>query len=277
MPFGLFNFTSMPFGLRNAAQTFQCFMDQVLRGFPFVYDYNDDILVASATKEEHLVHLREVCHRLDAHGKVVNPDKCVLGVPELDFLGHRVNKHGVCSLEEKVDIIRQFPQPTSQQQLRRFLGLVNFYHAFVPGCPATPPLSPGQILPGKSAPYLELRSGDRLHPSQGRSGRCYPAGSPSSRGLNLPNHQCLKQCCWRSLTTANPLRLVPPPGLLLSEAIPHEDQISTFDRELLAVYLVIRHFRHLLEGRQFFVVTDHKPLLLLSHPPNTTHRGRFTI
>ena len=133
-PFGLFEFTSMPFGLRNAAQTFQHFMDHVLRGLPFAYDYGDGILIASATKQEHLVHLREVYHRLDAHGIVVNPDKCVLGVLELDFLGHRVDKHGVHPLEEKVDIIRQFPQPTSQQQLCRFLGLVNFYHRFVPGC-----------------------------------------------------------------------------------------------------------------------------------------------
>ena len=42
-------------------------MDQVLRGLPFTYDYIDDILVVSTTKEEHLVHLHEICRRLDAH------------------------------------------------------------------------------------------------------------------------------------------------------------------------------------------------------------------
>ena len=44
-----------------------------------MYDYIDDILVASATKEDHLEHLREVCHRLAANGIVINPNKCVLG------------------------------------------------------------------------------------------------------------------------------------------------------------------------------------------------------
>ena len=132
-PFGLFEFTSTPFGLRNAAQTLQCFMDQVLRGLPFAYDYIDDILVASATEEEHREHLREVCCRLDTNGIVINPKKCVLGVASLEFLGLQVDRQGIRPLEEKVNVIRQFPQPTSQRKLRQFLGLVNFYHRFIPG------------------------------------------------------------------------------------------------------------------------------------------------
>jgi hypothetical protein len=40
---------------------------------------------------------------------------------------------------------------------------------------------------------------------------------------------------------------------------------STFDRELLACYLAIRHFRWLLEGRQFYILSDHKPLCFALH------------
>ena len=132
--FGLYEFTSMPFGLRNAAQTFQRFMDQVLHELPFAYDYIDDILVASATKEDHLEHLCEVCRRLAANGIVINPNKCVLGAESLEFLGHQVDKHCIQPLEEKVDAVRHFPRPTSQRKLHQFLGLVNFYHRFIPGC-----------------------------------------------------------------------------------------------------------------------------------------------
>ena len=56
----------MPFGLRNAAQTFQRFMDQVLRGISFSYAYIDDLLVASTTPEEHLK--RTVFERLTKYG-----------------------------------------------------------------------------------------------------------------------------------------------------------------------------------------------------------------
>ena len=42
---------------------------------------------------------------------------------------------------------------------------------------------------------------------------------------------------------------------------PAESRYSTFDRELLAVYLAIRHFRHFVEGREFLhILTDHRPL-----------------
>ena len=57
-PFGLFEFLRMPFGLRNAAQTLQRFMDQVLRGLDFVYTYIDDVLIASPDAEEHKLHLK---------------------------------------------------------------------------------------------------------------------------------------------------------------------------------------------------------------------------
>ena len=124
----------MPFGLRNAAQSFQRFMDQVLCGLPFAYAYIDDVLIASSTPEEHLKHLRIVFECLTAHGIVINPNKCLFGGNELDFLGHHIDQHGITPLPEKVQAIRDFPQPQSQRQLRQFIGLVNFYHRFLPHC-----------------------------------------------------------------------------------------------------------------------------------------------
>nr|VZI03769.1 unnamed protein product [Spirometra erinaceieuropaei] len=123
-PFGLFEFIRIPFGLRNAAQTFQRFIDRVLRGLPFVYAYIDDLLVASRNAEEHKEHLTLVFDRLDQFGVVINPSKCVLGVPSLDFPGHHVDAQGLRPLSSKVEAIRDFPPPTSKRQLQRFLGMV---------------------------------------------------------------------------------------------------------------------------------------------------------
>ena len=133
-PFGLFEFLRMPFGLRNAAQTFQRFMDEVLRGLHFCFCYIDDILIASTSRKEHAQHLQLVLERLSKHGVLINASKSVFGVPELDFLGHHVDHTGIRPLERKVEAIHDFPAPTTQRKLRGFLGLVNFYRRFVPHC-----------------------------------------------------------------------------------------------------------------------------------------------
>ena len=85
----------MPFGLKNAAQTFQRFMDNVFRDLQFAYVYLDDILVACTSSDEHDKHIRQLFGRLADYGLVVNPHKYVLGQSSLEFLGHRVTSSGV--------------------------------------------------------------------------------------------------------------------------------------------------------------------------------------
>jgi hypothetical protein len=86
-PFGLLEFPYMSFGLRNAAQTFQRFMDDILRELDFCFAYVDDILVFSRSPEEHDQHLRILFRQLQAHGILINPAKCIFGDPEVTFLG----------------------------------------------------------------------------------------------------------------------------------------------------------------------------------------------
>ena len=56
----------------------------------------------------------------------------MFGVAAIDFLGHRVDGNGITPLEEKVRAIRDFPTPTDVEAVQRFLGMLNYYHRFVP-------------------------------------------------------------------------------------------------------------------------------------------------
>ena len=67
------------------------------------------------------------------HGIVLNGEKCVLGVPEVQFLGHLVSARGIIPLPEKVAAIRAFPWPGTVGQLMSYLGMVNFYRRFIRG------------------------------------------------------------------------------------------------------------------------------------------------
>ena len=112
-PFGMFEFIRMPFGLRNAAQTFQRFIHQVLHGLDFVYAYIDDLLIAGSSTDEHLEHLRLLFQRLSDYGIVINPSKCHFGQNSLEFLGHHISADGISPLPEKVQAILDFAAPTS--------------------------------------------------------------------------------------------------------------------------------------------------------------------
>lgn len=92
----------MPFGLCNAAQTFQRFIDHILRGLDFVYAYIDDILIASTSEEEHVQYICQVLQRLKEYGVVVNSNKCVFGKSKVTFLGIEVSAQGIKPLSEKV-------------------------------------------------------------------------------------------------------------------------------------------------------------------------------
>ena len=139
-PFGLYEFLRTPFGLKNAAQAFQRLMDKMCQDLTFVFVYLDDILVASKSMEEHRVHLAQLFQRLQDYGLVLNPAKCVFAQPELKFLGHRVSAEGITPAADRVQAIRDFPQPKTVRQLMEFLGMFNFYKRFIPGAAAV--LSP---------------------------------------------------------------------------------------------------------------------------------------
>ncbi|CAB0034472.1 unnamed protein product [Trichogramma brassicae] len=131
-PVGLFEFLFMPFGLRNASQTFQRYVNQALGDLDFVFIYIDDVLIASNTREQHETHLKVVLDRLLQHNLRLNLAKCVFGQEKVVFLSHVVNAKGFSPLPDKLKDVQNFPQPCNIDELRRFLGLINFYRAFIP-------------------------------------------------------------------------------------------------------------------------------------------------
>ena len=90
-PFGMFKFLRLPFGLRNAGNTFQRMMDSILGDLPYCFVYDDDILIFSSSLEQHVDHLREVLLLCRQHGLTIGLSKCVFAVPEIEFLGHLVS------------------------------------------------------------------------------------------------------------------------------------------------------------------------------------------
>eukprot|EP00731_Ephydatia_muelleri_P008911 Em0004g1249a len=134
-PYGLYQFCVMPFGLCNAPSTFQRLMELVLAGLHWssCLVYLDDIIIYSRTVKEHLTRLEEVLERLQAAGMKLKPKKCRLLRRKVNYLGYIVSSGGVQTDPLKVESILSWPSPTTQKELRQFLGLASYYRRFVKG------------------------------------------------------------------------------------------------------------------------------------------------
>ncbi|GFV36609.1 hypothetical protein TNCV_365721 [Trichonephila clavipes] len=130
-PFGLYEFNTMSFGLRNAPSTFQRFITEVLYGLDFVFPYLDDVLVASSTEEEHSEHLKMVFERFQQYGLRINVSKSVMGVAQVEYLGFLITAEGSRPLPEKVQAIFNYKLPETIHDLRTFLGMINFYRRYL--------------------------------------------------------------------------------------------------------------------------------------------------
>jgi hypothetical protein len=127
----------MSFGLRNAAQTFQRFMDEILRGFDVCFAYLEDILVFFYSLEEHDQHLPTLFNQLQRYGIVINSAKCVFRISEVIFLGYKVSTEGSRPLSDRVAHLQHCPSSKTASHLRRFLGMLNFSRRFMHHAAAT--------------------------------------------------------------------------------------------------------------------------------------------
>lgn len=220
------------------------------------------MLIASHSESEHETHLRSVLERFQKFGVAINVNKCLFGVQQLVFLGHLVNGEGCSPLQERVDDVQNWPLPLSKKSLQRFLGSVNFYHRFIPNAaqlqaPLYDLVSSVKQKNGKEQWTQDTRdafensrsalaSTVRLaHPMPDANLRISTDASNTAIGAVLEQ---FNNNYWEPL------------GFFSKKLTPTQARYSTFDRELLAAYLALRHFLHFVEGRRTILLTDHKPL-----------------
>ena len=132
--FGTYKFLRLPMGLKTAPNTFQLLMDKVLHGLKFktCLCYLDDVLICSATFEQHLADLREIFGRFRTAGLKLGPKKCHFAAQSCVFLGHEISKEGIKPPKDRVQAINDYPEPKNIKQLRRFIGMLNWFKKFIP-------------------------------------------------------------------------------------------------------------------------------------------------
>ena len=134
MHIGSFEPTVIFFGMTNLPATFQAMMNKILRDLineGKVTVFVDNILVETEIEKGHDEIVKEILRRLEENDLYIKPEKCVWKVRKIGFLEVVIGPNGIEIEEEKVDRVLSWPEPKNVKNVRKFLGLANYYRRFI--------------------------------------------------------------------------------------------------------------------------------------------------
>ena len=229
----------------------------------------DDILIHTNSFIEHLENLSRVFNLCKQNNIKLNLTKCDFAQDHVRFMGYEVNVKGVKMLDEKVQMIQQLLPPRNHKQLKRLLGIYNYYARFCPNFALI--IHPMLKLLKKNVKWewdeecqvafdqlkeMFINSCVISHPDFKKT--IYLQTDSSKRGIGAILYQ---------KGTKSIHNIIAIGSRVLRDA---ETRYSTTEREALAIIWACQKFKMYLEGKAFVVVTDHKALtfLLRAHLTN---------
>ncbi|XP_068140344.1 uncharacterized protein [Drosophila tropicalis] len=235
-------------------------IERILQNVSGVLPYFDDIIVMGKSEEELAVRLNEVLSRFDKAGLRLRRDKCQFRVPSVEFLGFKIDALGIRPCASKVEAIKCAPAPKDKKQLQAFLGLINFYHAFLPHKATV--AEPLHRLLDKNAPWVWA------HKHQDAFMNLKNLVTSQNVLMHFDSKLPVSLTC-----DASPYGI----GAVLSHKLQDgsekpiafysrtlsktERNYSQIDREAVGLIAGVNKFHNYLYGRSFTLVTDHRPLL----------------
>lgn len=262
---GHYEYLVMPFGLTNAPCTFQGLMNHIFQHIArkFVLVFFDDILVYSPNWKQHLVHLEAVFSVLRRHQLFLKPSKCTFGATVVEYLGHFISEAGVSTDPSKIKAVEQWPTPTSQKQLRSFLGLANYYRRFIQG----------YSIIARPLTTLLKKDGFLWDTNATAAFEALKTALTASPVLALPNFgkDFVIETDASNVGIGAVLMQENHPICYISRALgPRHQALSVYEKELLAVVHAVQTWSAYLTHRPFIIKTDQKSLKYLLDQKVTT-------
>lgn len=268
---GQFQFTVVPFGLCNAAQTQQRLVDALFgpEFEPKIFSFIDDIIITGSTYEEHIKLLRITLQKLKEANLTINIKKCDFFKTSLKFLGYVVGNNSLRTDPDKVATMVNFPRPRTTTEIKRFIGMCSWYRRFIRDFSTL--VSPiNDLLKGKKKGQPIIWS-DQAE-----------AAFIKIKEL-LVSAPILTQPDFTKKFTVQCDASNTGLGGILTQVIDGDERViayasrslsrternyTTLEKELLAVLFCIDKFKQYIEGVKFNVITDNYSLLWLNNLKN---------
>ena len=261
---GLFEFVRMPMGLKNAGAFLQRAMESILHGLvgKICLVFLDDVVIYSNSRENHLKNLKTVLDRFKKHRLTIKPSKCEFLKTEISLLGFIVSKDGIKANPSKVSAIKNMLPPTKVNEVRSFLGGVNYYRNLIKNYATM--AKPLFDLTKKNAKFVWSdicqQSFDNIksalisepiltYPDMSKPFKLFTDASDYAVGSILVQES--------SSGEQNVVQYV-------SHSLdPVQQRWPTIEKECYAIVYSLQKLRPYLWGAEFEIFTDHKPLKAL--------------
>ncbi|GBM57954.1 Retrovirus-related Pol polyprotein from transposon 17.6 [Araneus ventricosus] len=260
-----YRFKVMPFGLRNAAATFQREMNKALGPYrDFSRAYIDDIAIFSNNMSDHLLHLDTILSKLEELQFTVNLQKCSFARPEIKYLGHIVGSGKHQTDPDKIRAIAIMPAPTTKKQLRSVLGLCNYYRDYIPHYAEI--ALPLTELTKKKVP--ENLPWSEVHETAFNTLKEALVKAPALHAPDMSQpfiiHTDASQFGIAACLSQKMLGSLRPIAYVSQKLSKSQQAWSTIEREAYAIVWSLKKFETLVFGSEIELYTDHNPLSYLT-------------
>lgn len=281
-------FNSVPFGLVSSPFAWLMVASKIICGSveegdeslsdEGVWLYMDDVVVASTTLEQHLATLEKLFKRFTKHYIKLKVNKSKFLAKEVTYLGFIITTDGLRTDPKKTECISRYPQPQNVKQVQSFMGLCNYYRRYI------------DDYAGLARPLYDLCKKDEAFLW---SEQCENAFREFKKRLSTPPLLIFPNFAQPFILRTD-CSMLSASGILSQGEIPYDKPIhyfskvlnpaqtrySTIEKELLAIILSVDYFHYYLVGREFLIVTDHRPLTYLFTTKNISarlHRWRYAL
>lgn len=275
-----YHFNSVPFGLVSSPYAWLKTIHSVLRGLigHNVFVYMDDIIIFARTIETHLDILKKVLENLMKHKLKLKIDKSKFLKDRVIYLGFIISTEGLMTDPKKIESIKKFPRPHNVKEVQSFLGMCNYYRRYIKDY-----ASLGKPLYNLCKKDTEFKWDSKCETSFNEFKQIL--SNPPI--LIYPNFA--EQFILHTDASNDAIGAVLSQGMIphdkpihfFSKVLnPAQTRYSTIEKELLAIILAVENFNYYLTGREFLIVTDHRPLMFLFNAKNINsrlHRWKYTL
>ena len=259
----LFQFCRLPFGLTNAVAVFQRVMQRFIETYQLqgTFAYIDDVIVCGNDQEEHDRNLEKLMNAMKDQGFTINEEKCEFNKTGINFLGFNISNGTLRPDPDRLQPLRDLPEPQTKEALKRAIGLFSYYSSWLPK------------FSDKIQPLLSVTK--------------FPMGQPASISFKLLKEDILNGVI-SAVDPAKPLTVETDasdfalsatltqdgkPVAFFSKSLSNSERyLPIIEKEAAAIVESVRKWRHYLLGKHFTLITDQEAVSFML---NQKHRTKI--